>query len=96
MRCIEGHPRVRVRNIVGRTDAAAELATILARADRRAVTFFEHERMSAAVLSAITEINSGPLDPDRAYPWDAVQNWMNVDDLRRSYRAIVRRLSREV
>jgi hypothetical protein len=91
---VEGGRRVRVRNISGRTDGGARCATLLARADQRAVRFFESStRLSAEHLAELVGATWGELDPDICHPWDHVVCWASPARLRRAYKTVLQRLS---
>lgn len=94
MKAVEGHGRVRIRSVVGRTDEAARLATVLARSDRRAVRVLERtEATTARAAAYMTGATWLELDPSEPAPWDHVLSWMSVDDLRAAKLAIDERLN---
>lgn len=87
---------VRVRQLLGRTDAMALICTVLARSDERGAALLEALADGTVTLveaERITGTTAGSLDPDDSLPWDFVRQYHGRDVLRRAYDVMMLRLT---
>lgn len=99
MRCAEGLPWCRVRNIAGRTDSMALICSVLARSDERGAKLLEAldaGPVSPAQAAEIAGVGFGPLSPDAELPWDFVDHFFARSALEKAYATVVKRLGDEL
>lgn len=85
-----------VRHRGGRTDAVAQICTVLARSDERGAALLDaiaDRRVTPVDAEAITGTTIGPLDPDAPLPWDFIEQWQPKTALRKAYDVMMARLS---
>lgn len=94
MKPFEGMAWCRLRQVGGRTNDAALLCAILARADERGADLLEAvagRRVSPDEAAVIAGVGHGQLDPDAPLPWDFIQQHYDKATLRKAYDVMMRR-----
>jgi hypothetical protein len=98
LRGLERLAWVRVSHVGGRTDAMAQLCTVLSRSDERGADLLEAIAARGRSLTltdavAISGATAGQLDPDTELAWDFVRQWRPKTVLRSAYEVMLRRLA---
>lgn len=97
MRPIEGLPWCKVRDIAGRSDAMANMCTVLSRSDERGARLLETVRdgqVSPDNAATIAGVGFGALDTSAPLPWDFVQHHYPRAALELAHAVMLRRLAR--
>lgn len=98
MKAFEGMAWCRLRQVGGRTDAAALTCSVLARADERGADLLEaiaDRRVDPDEAAEIAGVGHGALDPDAPLPWDFIAQHYPKETLRRAYDVMMKRLTNE-
>lgn len=98
MKAFEGMAWCRLRQVGGRTDAAALICSVLARCDERGADLLEaiaERRVTPDEAAEIAGVGHGALDPDAPLPWDFIAQHYPKETLRRAYDVMMRRLTNE-
>lgn len=98
MKAFEGMAWCRLRQVGGRTDAAALTCSVLARADERGADLLEaiaDRRVTPDEAAEIAGVGYGELDPDAPLPWDFIAQHYPKETLRRAYDVMMKRLTNE-
>ena len=99
LRHLDRLPWCPTRQVEGRTDAMAQVCTILSRADERGAALLEalaQGPVSPAAAELIAGVGPGQLNPDDWLPWDFIDATYGRDVLRKAYEVMMGRLGSAV